>query len=124
MLSTCFAGSEPISCLRVGYCRLISLAAYTLVPLPPGYAYQGAKPENSNYCECSTVGYSLISACVTCQERTPLRCDHMSSPLLTQIPGVNGPGSVHALAGLNIRRTVYQRHLLRCEFPEAGGLRN
>ncbi|KAI0275685.1 hypothetical protein BGY98DRAFT_935629 [Russula aff. rugulosa BPL654] len=44
MLGTCFGGN------------------YTLAPLPPGDTYSGPTLETSNPCECSTVGYSLISA--------------------------------------------------------------
>ncbi|KAI0275682.1 hypothetical protein BGY98DRAFT_991473 [Russula aff. rugulosa BPL654] len=45
---------------------------YTLAPLATGGTYLGPTLETSNPCECSTVGYSLISACVTCQEGNPL----------------------------------------------------
>ncbi|KAI0268456.1 hypothetical protein BGY98DRAFT_1138715 [Russula aff. rugulosa BPL654] len=53
MLGTCYGG------------------LYTLPPPPPGDAYGGPTRETSNECECSTVGYSLMSACATCQERDP-----------------------------------------------------
>ncbi|KAI0280144.1 hypothetical protein BGY98DRAFT_1175730, partial [Russula aff. rugulosa BPL654] len=36
--------------------------SYTLAPMPTGYGYTGPTPESSNKCQCSTVGYSLISA--------------------------------------------------------------
>jgi hypothetical protein len=55
MLATCYEGS------------------YTLAPLPTGYGYRGpTQPDLSNKCQCSTVGYSLISACVLCQKGGPL----------------------------------------------------
>jgi len=60
-----------------GHRCLISLAAYNLAPLPGGYVYLG--PGQSNPCQCSTVGYSLISACAACQNRDQLECDHIMS---------------------------------------------
>jgi len=51
MLATCFSGT------------------YTLDPLPSGYTYSG--PYHANKCDCSTVVYSLISACVACQGDDP-----------------------------------------------------
>ncbi|KAI0280141.1 hypothetical protein BGY98DRAFT_372837 [Russula aff. rugulosa BPL654] len=50
MLATCYSGS------------------YTLAPLSIGTTYLGPNPSNSNGCQCSTIGYSLISACATCQD--------------------------------------------------------
>jgi len=53
MIATCYAGSA------------------TLAPLPSGYGYRGPYHDYSNKCQCSTVGYSLISACVACQNGDP-----------------------------------------------------
>ncbi|KAN0119078.1 hypothetical protein V8E52_004525 [Russula decolorans] len=53
MLATCYSGS------------------YTLAPLPSGYAYGGPTHDSSNKCQCSTVGYSLASACAVCQGQDP-----------------------------------------------------
>ena len=48
--------------------RLISFAAYDLIPLPSGYHYEGPSGiDNSDLCKCNTVRYSLISACGGCQ---------------------------------------------------------
>ncbi|KAH9976940.1 hypothetical protein BJV77DRAFT_1053249 [Russula vinacea] len=41
---------------------------YTLMPLQPNYTYPGATSAAANLCYCSTVGYSLFSACAFCQE--------------------------------------------------------
>ncbi|KAI0270215.1 hypothetical protein BGY98DRAFT_1190076 [Russula aff. rugulosa BPL654] len=50
MMSTCDAGSFAVG------------------PLQPGESYPGPSgTDNSNLCKCSTVGYSLISACTGCQ---------------------------------------------------------
>ncbi|KAF8911957.1 hypothetical protein CPB84DRAFT_1841675 [Gymnopilus junonius] len=39
----------------------------TLLPLKPGFEYLGPDPSDANSCRCSTVYYSLLSACATCQ---------------------------------------------------------
>ncbi|KAI0270212.1 hypothetical protein BGY98DRAFT_268172 [Russula aff. rugulosa BPL654] len=50
MMSTCDGGS------------------FTVNPLQPGSMYGGPSDVgNSNFCICSTIGYSLISACAGCQ---------------------------------------------------------
>ncbi|KAN0118968.1 hypothetical protein V8E52_004740 [Russula decolorans] len=50
MMSTCNAGS------------------FTVDPLPQGHSYPGpGGTDDSNLCKCSTVGYSLLSACAGCQ---------------------------------------------------------
>ena len=77
MIATCFKGGEfPIACM-CGYGGLISLVDFGLAPLPPGYSYSGPSPDYANKCQCSTVGFSLISACVACQGRSPFSCDHV-----------------------------------------------
>ena len=41
---------------------------YAVSTLQPGYTYFGPRgPDDSDLCECSTVGYSLFSACAACQ---------------------------------------------------------
>lgn len=43
---------------------------YTVFQLQPGWVYFGPSGiDNANLCECSTVGYSLYSACGACQEQ-------------------------------------------------------
>ncbi|KAI0275677.1 hypothetical protein BGY98DRAFT_44273 [Russula aff. rugulosa BPL654] len=43
---------------------------YSLWPLQPTWVYFGPSgTDNSDLCECSTVGYSLFSACAACQEQ-------------------------------------------------------
>ncbi|KAH9995304.1 hypothetical protein BJV77DRAFT_239913 [Russula vinacea] len=42
--------------------------SFTIEPLQPGDMYRGPQGEDdANLCKCSTVGYSLISACAGCQ---------------------------------------------------------
>ncbi|KAG2041608.1 hypothetical protein BDR03DRAFT_669108 [Suillus americanus] len=36
-------------------------------PLPPGYIYSAPSAATANPCECSTVTYSMLSACADCQ---------------------------------------------------------
>ncbi|KAK0503358.1 hypothetical protein EDD18DRAFT_629894 [Armillaria luteobubalina] len=43
---------------------------FTLDPLPTDTHYAGpTSPQEANECECSSVVYSLVSACAVCQER-------------------------------------------------------
>jgi hypothetical protein len=46
--------------------------AFTLDPLLPGYVYLGPTQLAANSCRCSTVYYSLLSACAYCQNQTYL----------------------------------------------------
>ena len=90
MYSTCSGGCESfpcyiLSCIDEPY-RLISFSAYEIDPLPAGYHYSGPWKgiDDRNLCECSTVGYSLISACVGCQgdkwgTYDPRRFSHLNS---------------------------------------------
>ncbi|KAF8497761.1 hypothetical protein F5888DRAFT_249657 [Russula emetica] len=42
--------------------------SFTVEPLQPGLMYDGPSgADNSNLCKCSTIGYSLLSACAGCQ---------------------------------------------------------
>jgi len=47
-------------------------SAFTLDPLLPGYVYLGPTRLAANSCRCSTVYYSLLSACAYCQNQTYL----------------------------------------------------
>ncbi|KAI0275680.1 hypothetical protein BGY98DRAFT_991461 [Russula aff. rugulosa BPL654] len=78
MLSTCFGG------------------IYTLPPLPPGDSYGGPTRETSNTCECSTVGYSLMSACITCQDRNPFSYTEYTLNCTTTMPAMQFPNPVPA----------------------------
>ncbi|KAJ6502357.1 hypothetical protein C8R45DRAFT_976369 [Mycena sanguinolenta] len=42
---------------------------FVIVPLGPGQYYPGPSLEQSNPCRCSSVLYSLLSACAVCQSR-------------------------------------------------------
>ncbi|KAG7092708.1 hypothetical protein E1B28_009038 [Marasmius oreades] len=44
--------------------------SYTVQSLPPGSVYLGPSIDTANGCECSTVTYSLMSACALCQNGT------------------------------------------------------
>jgi hypothetical protein len=67
----------------------------------------------SNKCECSTVGYSLISACVACQNRDPFLCDHTVS---SRSPRAYGSIFSLSLAGLHMWPTAQLFYLLHSEF--------
>ncbi|KAG7447980.1 uncharacterized protein BT62DRAFT_746093 [Guyanagaster necrorhizus] len=43
---------------------------FTVTPLSEGQLYAGPTLEQANSCRCSSVFYSLISACALCQGRT------------------------------------------------------
>lgn len=46
---------------------------FTLSPLAPDYVYLGPSVSTANSCRCSSVYYSLLSACANCQGRNFLR---------------------------------------------------
>ena len=65
-----WAVSRLLVCFALHWRALSSrlFAAYTIVSLPPGNSYAGPSGVDvSNLCKCSTVGYSLMSACGGCQ---------------------------------------------------------
>jgi hypothetical protein len=54
-----------LSCVGEPY---FPLSVFIVDPLRPGYSYTGPSGiDDSDLCKCSTVGYSLISACAGCQ---------------------------------------------------------
>ena len=79
-------------CLPCLPCCIISLAAFTINPLPLGYSYSGPSGgiDDSNMCKCNTVSYSLLSACDPCQGSDWMRFDlhaHLpSSEIPVQVP--------------------------------------
>jgi len=46
---------------------------FNLNPLKPGYVYLGPIVANADICRCSSVYYSLLSACAYCQDRNYLK---------------------------------------------------
>src|SRR5258708_37300463 len=52
-------------------------AEYTLFTLQPTWMYPPPNGKNDNLCQCSTVGYSLFSACAGCQEQGWVRYGHI-----------------------------------------------
>src|SRR5258708_822852 len=67
MMATCNGGCEPFF-LRWRALMFDIFPAYTIDPLSPGDHYLGPSAEAAyNLCKCSTIGYSLISACGACQ---------------------------------------------------------
>jgi hypothetical protein len=89
MMSTCNRESELFSLFASPALWSHLIAEYKLGPLSPGYVYSGpGRPDHSdtaNLCLCSTVGYSLFSACGACQGRDWMKCGYTvsSSQLLT-----------------------------------------
>ena len=81
MLSTCNGGCESFAylfCLALASLySLISFAAFPLSTLDPNDSSYGGPDytDASNLCECSTVGYSLVSACGGCQGHTWITYD-------------------------------------------------
>lgn len=73
MMATCTSDNcELFVCLSFlcigGLYRLTLFAAYTISPLHLGEAYYGPNGDNDlNSCMCTTVIYSLFSACAGCQ---------------------------------------------------------
>jgi hypothetical protein len=82
--------------------------------LEPGYSYTGPSgDDNGNLCKCSTVMYSLISACDACQgeELDNVRIQHVSysRSSLMGLPS----------AGLNTRSTARLSFLFHREITVA-----
>ncbi|KAI0280143.1 hypothetical protein BGY98DRAFT_372834 [Russula aff. rugulosa BPL654] len=70
--------------------------SYTILSLPSGYHYVGPTPESSNRCLCSTVGYSLLSACVACQEEKPISWFDFVANCTSTLPPSQFPNPVPA----------------------------
>jgi len=69
--SVCWGGGTQFSflvCLSLGMTS--SGTDFTVSALPPDTHYAAPTVAEANSCECSTVTYSLISACVDCQNAT------------------------------------------------------
>jgi hypothetical protein len=49
------------------------LPDFTLTPLEEGFIYRGPSVANANRCRCSSVYYSMLSACAYCQGRNYIR---------------------------------------------------
>ncbi|KAG1891137.1 hypothetical protein F4604DRAFT_1913950 [Suillus subluteus] len=62
-------GQDP--CLVAAYLQS-ACEATTIDPLPPGYIYAAPSAALANPCACSTVTYSMLSACADCQNATYL----------------------------------------------------
>ena len=98
--------------LRVGPCCILSLAAFTINALQPGYSYTGPAGgiDDSNMCKCNTVSYSLISACDGCQGSDWIRFDlhaHLPSSSFTYL----------LLAGPIFRLTAHKLCLPQRKIP-------
>ena len=86
------------SCISELY-HLVSFAVFTIMPLQPDEGYTGPTGvDDANLCKCSTVGYSLLSACGGCQDAQWITYDFRRCPLpvFTYL----------SLAGRNIRTTA------------------
>ncbi|KAF8969854.1 hypothetical protein BDZ97DRAFT_1792997 [Flammula alnicola] len=53
---------------------------FTLAPLQPGFVYLGPNVANANSCRCSSVYYSLLSACAACQDRSFIKSGQRTKP--------------------------------------------
>ncbi|KAG1877992.1 hypothetical protein DFJ58DRAFT_909624 [Suillus subalutaceus] len=63
-------GQDP--CFVAAYLQS-ACEATTIDPLPPGYIYAAPSAALANPCVCSTVTYSMLSACADCQNATYLK---------------------------------------------------
>jgi hypothetical protein len=68
--------------------------AYTLAPLPSGYVYSIPGKIYSSPCECSTIGYSLLSACDACQGENPLYWSTFVANCTSTLPPSQFPNAV------------------------------
>ncbi|KAH9984289.1 hypothetical protein BJV77DRAFT_200464 [Russula vinacea] len=68
---------------------------FTIDPLPPGYSYIGPSgADDSDLCKCSTVGYSLISACGGCQGQSWITWSEYSFNCTETLPPSQFPNPV------------------------------
>lgn len=75
-------------CLVAAYVQgTCSGGQFTVDPLDPNTHYVGPYVDEANACECSTVTYSLISACSICQNRTYIAWSSWSFNCSTVYPG-------------------------------------
>ncbi|KAH9955848.1 hypothetical protein BC827DRAFT_827384 [Russula dissimulans] len=69
--------------------------SFTISSLMPGYTYSGPSgPDDSNLCKCSTVAYSLISACDACQGSSWISWDEYTSNCTSTEPPSTFPNPV------------------------------
>ncbi|KAH9984275.1 hypothetical protein BJV77DRAFT_200144 [Russula vinacea] len=70
-------------------------STYTMAPLQPGQSYSGPSGvDDSNLCKCSTVGYSLVSACGGCQGQTWITWSEYPSNCKMVLPASRFPNPV------------------------------
>ncbi|KAH9973143.1 hypothetical protein BGW80DRAFT_286979 [Lactifluus volemus] len=67
---------------------------YNIQPLPQGYSYAGPTAGTSDTCKCSTVAYSLLSACDACQGSTWFNWYDYSTNCTTDYPASSFPNPV------------------------------
>ena len=63
----CINGGECIPCLLSYSLKLVNLD-YPIPALATNQVYTGPNPLAANECRCSSVFYSLLSACAICQD--------------------------------------------------------
>ncbi|KAF9013968.1 hypothetical protein BDQ17DRAFT_1404376 [Cyathus striatus] len=72
--------------------------SFLIQPLSVGFVYQGPTLENANQCRCSSVFYSLVSACAACQDRNWIGWTkyktNCSTIYSTVFPGSLPPGTL------------------------------
>ncbi|KAJ3538365.1 hypothetical protein NMY22_g5195 [Coprinellus aureogranulatus] len=61
---------------------------FTLTPLQPDFVYLGPSVAAATQCRCSTVYYSMLSACATCQGNNFIRWGRYSTNCTTVYSGV------------------------------------
>jgi hypothetical protein len=76
MIATCNRGGEYLVCWLIQALCSHLYVDFTLSPLDPGESYFDGNTTFSS-CECTTVGYSLISACGACQGETWYKCGNI-----------------------------------------------
>ncbi|KAH9984241.1 hypothetical protein BJV77DRAFT_202520 [Russula vinacea] len=69
--------------------------SFTILPLQPGFSYFGPSGvDDSNLCKCSTVGYSLLTACGGCQGGAPVTWSEFSFNCTKTLPPSQFPNPV------------------------------
>jgi hypothetical protein len=80
MMATCDGGRKFFNCFHIRASWSYLFAEYNLSALLPGLIYRGANEIlAADLCLCSTVGYSLFSACGACQAAEWMPCGFIAS---------------------------------------------
>ncbi|KAJ8699956.1 hypothetical protein PTI98_003029 [Pleurotus ostreatus] len=107
-----FNSRNQSPCLVGAYLQSVCIPNFSVPALPAGNHYNGPALNTANNCACSTVTYSLLSACGTCQNRTIIpwatwsaQCSDSMKSIASYPNEIPALTSVPSWAYLNIEET-------------------